>query len=239
MHKGQKISEEQRKRMSEAQKKIPRKPHTEEWKKKISEIQKTKGAFHKGHKHSEETRKKMSEKRKLRVIKDSTREKISKAMTGENHHQYGKHPSEETLKKLSESHKGIPHSEESKRKLSERMTGEKHPAWKGGISYEPYCPKFNNSLKERVRAFFGYICIECGEPQNGIGLDVHHVNFNKKSCCDSSKPIFVPLCHSCHSKTQKNREFWEQHFTSMVKNYFEGKCYLSKEEYQQLLVSGV
>jgi len=31
------------------------------------------------------------------------------------------------------------------------FTGENHPNWKGGVSFDPYCHKFNNQLKERIR----------------------------------------------------------------------------------------
>lgn len=107
-------------------------------------------------------------------------------------------------------------------------TGEKSTTWKGGISFEPYCPKFNNEFKERVRAFFGYRCVECGSPQNGVKLPIHHVNFNKNACCDGTLPLFVPLCPSCHSKTNHNRPYWQEHFTQIINETFGGKCYLPK-----------
>lgn len=115
-----------------------------------------------------------------------------------------------------------------------RNDGEKSHLWKGGISFEPYCPAFNNVFKERVRAFFGYICQECLTPQNGEKLHVHHVNFNKMSCCDTTKPLFIPLCRSCHSATNHNRDYWEQHFTDMIDGFFQGKCYLSIDEMSAL-----
>jgi hypothetical protein len=110
--------------------------------------------------------------------------------------------------------------------------GEKDPAWKGGISFEPYCPKFNKEFKERVRAYFNYICPECGTP-TPKGLMVHHVNFNKMSCCDDTIPLFVPLCNPCHGKTNARREFWEQYFTEMIGEYYQGKCYFTKEEIKE------
>jgi hypothetical protein len=111
-----------------------------------------------------------------------------------------------------------------------RVSG--NPAWDGGKSFEPYCPKFNDEFKERVRAFFGYQCGECGTPQNGIKLDVHHINANKMSCCDDTIPTFIPLCKSCHSKIKKsNLIYWEQHFTEMIEGYYQGKCYFSQEEF--------
>lgn len=133
------------------------------------------------------------------------------------------------------SHFGKPLSEDHKKVLSEKLSGKNNPqfgkcgehstGWKGGISFEPYCPKFNTAFKERVRSFFNYRCVECGAPQNGSKLHIHHVNFNKKTCCDDSPPLFVALCHSCHSKTNFNRPFWEFWFTEMILKTYNGKCY--------------
>ena len=158
------------------------------------------------------------------------RRKLSEANKGEKSPNYGKPRSEETRRKISEAHKGKSLSEETRRKLSEALKGEKSPNWKGGISFAPYCPKFNNEFKERVRSFFGRRCVECGTQENGKALHVHHVNFNKMSCCDDTPPLFVPLCPSCHARTQKDREYWEEHFTSMINEYYGGLCYLLKED---------
>ncbi len=233
--------------------------HTEEWKRKVSEklkgrivsqstrekiSQANMGEKHPmwGKHHTEETRRKMSISHIGREQhSEETRRKISEANKGKKHPMFGKHQSEETRKKISENGsgkgmKGKHHTEETKEKISKiriergRSVGKNNPNWKGGASFGQYCIKFNENFKERVRAFFDYQCAECGTPQNGKKLDVHHVNFNKNSCCDSSSPLFVALCHPCHAKSQFRREFWEQHFTDMINNYYGGKCYLTKEE---------
>lgn len=121
-------------------------------------------------------------------------------------------------------------SKEKKGKPRPEISGDKSGRWSGGVSFEPYCQKFNSEFKERVRAFFNYECIECGTPQNGMKLHVHHVNYHKMSCCDKERTLFVSLCASCHSKTGKNREYWREHFTTMIDKYYSGNCYLSKEE---------
>jgi len=111
---------------------------------------------------------------------------------------------------------------------------ENHPQWKGGISFEPYCPLFNNEFKERVRAFFNHTCILCGEKQNGYKLPVHHVDYDKHVCCNGNPPLFVTLCRSCHTKTNNNREHWAMFFNEFIHIQYGGKCYYTKEEYQHL-----
>lgn len=88
-----------------------------------------------------------------------------------------------------------------------------HPRWNGGVSYEPYCTKFDEKFKESIRYKFNRICFICGisEKENGRRLDVHHVNYDKKCLCDDLKCEFVPLCISCHSKTNSKRTYWEKH----------------------------
>lgn len=201
---------------------------------------------------SEESRKKMSEsaikrctpefREHMRIINlgrritDEQKQKLSAA-------QRGHHKSETTRQRMREYALNRPEAHKKKiqialsnlppefgNQISRRQTGENNPVWNGGSSFEPYCPKFTREFKERVRAFFGYICVECGTPQNGKKLGVHHVNFNKQMCCNSDTPLFVPLCNSCHSKTNGNRDYWQQHFTDMINMYYEGKCYFTQEE---------
>ena len=152
---------------------------------------------------------------------------LSEANTGEKNHNYGKHRSAETIRKISEAHTGTHHTEETRRKLaeintgrhhteetrrkiSEAETGKKHYNWQGGVSYAPYCPKFNNQLKEKIREKYGKVCFLCGktEGENGERLSVHHIDGDKMQGCNGKQWSLVPLCHSCHSKVQhdKNRK---------------------------------
>ena len=188
-----------------------------------------------GRKHSEETKLKMSITRKGKPKTPEHSRKIGES-------QKGKIVSRETCERISKSKTGKKLSEESRRNISKgkrgikrpdvsiRLRGSKCHLWKGGISFEPYCVKFSREFKDRVRAFFGYHCVECGNVGIGEKLHVHHVNFNKMSCCDDTIPLFVSLCRSCHAKTNFNRDYWETHFTDMINNYYSGKCYLTVDE---------
>ena len=105
------------------------------------------------------------------------------------------------------------------------LSGEKSSGWKGGISFEPYCQKFNNEFKEYIRDKFGRICFLCSktEEENGRRLSVHHVNYNKGCGCDDDETCqFVPLCVGCNSKVNKNREMWEAKIKAMMKNKLNG-----------------
>jgi hypothetical protein len=57
-----------------------------------------------------------------------------------------------------------------------------------GQSFYPYCERFSELLKERVRKFFGDKCVICGRTKNenlNKRLDVHHVFVEKLACCES------------------------------------------------------
>lgn len=83
-----------------------------------------------------------------------------------------------------------------------KYTGENSANWRGGISFEPYCPQFNNPLREQYRNAYGRVCAYCDKPEilNGHRLSVHHVDGNKNQGCDEHDWFLVPLCKSCNSK---------------------------------------
>jgi hypothetical protein len=211
--------------------------HTTEARQRIS-------AAFKGKPLSPEHRRKIGESNKGKVISEEQRGKISAALKGRHPTEtalknmrlahMGKPQTEQKRRKVSEARKGIVFTEDHKRKLREarigRFGGDKHPNWQGGISFEPYCVKFNDEFKERVRGFFNHRCVECGTPQNGSKLLIHHVNFDKKTCCNDNKPLFVPPCRSCHSKTNFNRDYWQDRYTRLINEQNGGMCYLPKPE---------
>jgi hypothetical protein len=174
-----------------------------------------------GRKHTLEARKKISEKNKG------------------NHKHTGKRHSEETKRLLSELKKGKPsprkgakHTKETRIKMSCRIRGIPVEEFDKFIWCEGYCEKFDTPFKERVREFFGRRCVECGKDEKDNGrnrLYVHHVNYDKQTCCNTASKLFVCLCGTCHSKTNGNREYWKQHFTDIINTKYKGNCYLPKE----------
>ena len=219
---GKKMSVKTKKKKSDAMRGIKNpnygKAMSAEQKKKISKANKGKLA---GNKHpnygkpiSTETKKKISITLKGKMV-------------GDKHPMYGKHWSEDTKQKNSEAHIGLLSGDKHPMygvKYSEKrilgISGENNPNWRGGISFEPYCSKFNNKFKELIRDKFNRTCLICGttENDNGRKLSVHHVNYDKNCLCDDIKCDFVPLCNSCHSKTNHNREYWEDICVAKLNN---------------------
>ena len=116
---------------------------------------------------------------------------------------------------------------------SKNRTGENHPNWQGGISFEPYCEKFNDEFKEYIRIKFDRKCYLCGktEEENGKKLSVHHCNYQKLCGCaqneedqkeDDKTCQFIPLCVSCHAKVHGDREKWERYFRNTMRNCLTG-----------------
>ena len=142
----------------------------------------------KGHPISEETKRKISKKRKMFLKEHPS------AIMGKNNPFYNKH-----------------HTEKAKMKNRLAHLREKCNFWKGGKSFEPYTLDFNNLLKEQTRQKNNFICQSCGLVQNGVKLDVHHVDYNKKNC---SPDNLITLCRKCHRKTNSNRNFWIDYFNN-------------------------
>jgi len=140
---------------------------------------------------------------------------------------------------------------------SKNLVGENNPNWTGGA--KDYCEKWTLEFRRRIRAFFDYKCAECGTPENEILLHCHHVYYDKKACCSINEngvyfsnlgikghafPFeivgdpnkFIALCDNCHKKTsgKKNREYWARHFEEIINNYYLGKSYFTKEEYEKI-----
>jgi len=106
---------------------------------------------------------------------------------------------------------------------SENRIGDKASNWKGGISFEPYCVKFNESLKDAHRRYFNYLCFMDNEPEeNGYKLSDHHVGYDKRCGCDAPNfCIFVPVKKKWNTifngNSEKNKWYW---YTFLMKKIF-------------------
>lgn len=113
--------------------------------------------------------------------------------------------------------KGIPKSEDARRNMvlnHADVSGERNPNWRGGISFKPYCDKFNNKLKEIVRDRDNRTCQLCdkSETNNGRKLDVHHIHYDKPNC----EPDLISLCRRCNLKVNYNRDYYEELFMTKL-----------------------
>ena len=109
----------------------------------------------------------------------------------------------------------------SSRNLSECRQGKRNHQWRGGLSFEPYCYKFTDALKEGIRDKFGRTCFICEETEEAQmremirerfkprRLCVHHVDHNKQQGCNGVPWLLVPLCQVCSTKVNYNREYWQ------------------------------
>lgn len=137
----------------------------------------------------------------------------------------------ETLRKMSESHKGQvctddrkeklremfkdrEFTEEWRRKISISKKGSLNPMWKGGYYPKRYCFRFNKVLKDEIRSNYNYTCYECNKVQRSPGLSIHHIDYNYNAGCNNMKFALLPLCNSCHGKTNFNRWFWFNKYIS-------------------------
>lgn len=155
----------------------------------------------------EETAKKVKEK--LKYIR-----KDIKPMLGKKH-------SEKTKKLFSEQRKGNKNtlgrklSDNHKEKLSEAFSMERNPAWKGGVSFEPYPPQFNDKLKDLIRERDSFVCQLCVKKQSECGekLSVHHMDLNKDNISLSN---LISLCRNCHSKVHAHFDKYKEHLNKLV-----------------------
>lgn len=192
---------------------------------------------------SKETRKKLSIAGKGRCLSEEHKKKLIKANTGrrlsENQKRIlyearkGSTHTEESRRKMSDSRRGKHPSKKTRKKMSNARKGKNNPNWHGGVSFGKYCPKFNNAFKEYIRTKFGRVCFLCSktEEENGQKLSVHHVNYDKNCGCADTKEDkkaddeacqFVPLCVSCNTKVNSNRDKWEKRIKNKLRNKLNG-----------------
>lgn len=138
---------------------------------------------------------------------------------GENHSLFGKHLPEST-----------------KEKLRIANSGENSAMWKGGTSFQSYCPKFNERRKRAVRDFFSNICICCGKTvfeninkNKQYELSVHHIDHDKEQGCDGKPFNLVPLCSTCHTKEICREEEYKKYINKTLDEGFKWGIWDRKE----------
>jgi len=133
--------------------------------------------------------------------------------------------------KLREFHLGLTASDETKYKMHLAHKGEKSNLWKGGISFLPYCDKFDNHRKKSTRKFFG-ACICCGNIAYIQELDVHHIDHDKEQGCNGKPFNLVPLCKHCHSRSIHFKEEYQNYINKTLEEGFKWGIW-NREEYME------
>jgi len=183
-----------------------------------------KGMFVKGYKITEEMRMKLRISHLGHKHSAETKKRMSKAHKGQKHPTglipwnkgiKGMHlsPQTEFKKGMVPWIKGKKHSLKIREKISKAVIGknrkEKNPAWRGGISRQPYPFDFSKELKEVIRRRDNYKCQICGVPQEECirTLPIHHIDYDKNNINPNN---LITLCYSCHGKTMHKRERWKE-----------------------------
>jgi len=249
MRKGQKNTEESRKKMSESRKLLFKKGYINPMKGKghikIAKQKMKEKAL--GRKASEETKKKLSLMRignKFRLgIPNSkeTREKISKGNLGKRKSESHKENIRKAIKLQHQINpnygmKGKKFSEESINKMVKIKLGKNNPmfgkggilspTWQGGKSFEPYTTHFNKYFKQSILQRDGFVCFKCGMRNEDSavlfkrGLAVHHINYDKKLTIPENCCV---LCIRCNAEVNSNRNEWTTFFQSILSKMYNYK----------------
>lgn len=157
----------------------------------------------------EERKKKISESNKGKVVSEETRRKMGDKKRGK------KQTQEHIMKRVAKN-TGKKRTENLKQHMREISKGENNANWKGGLSFQPYCPKFNKELKIYIRNKYNNLCFLCRKSGGKRNLSIHHVDYNKNTLCNGRNWGLIPLCGKCHSKTNYNRWYW----FNLLSNYW-------------------
>jgi hypothetical protein len=116
--------------------------------------------------------------------------------------------SENTKQKIRQKLIGTKLSDATRAKLKANhpdFNGANNPAWKGGLSFQPYSIDWTATLRRSIRERDNYTCRMCNKPQGDIAHDVHHIDYDKQHSVPDN---LITLCKSCHKKTNSKREKW-------------------------------
>lgn len=150
---------------------------------------------------SEEYKKKLRE----RIFTDDHKNKLKISKIGKNNPNFNKYPSEITKQKMSENHRDI--SGKNNPLYGINRSKENNPNWRGGITNHPYCKKWTEKLREKIREEYNRKCYFCGKDEKDNidknskirKLSVHHVDNDKEQGCNGKSWKLVPLCMHCHN----------------------------------------
>ena len=96
--------------------------------------------------------------------------------------------------------------------------GDGNPAWRGGITCDPYCQVWSDKeYKESIKERDGFKCqnLDCSRRSNKLVL--HHINYNKKLCGPEN---LITICNSCNAKANKERDWHTSWYQAIMHNKY-------------------
>jgi len=171
--------------------------------------------------------KRMKGKPKTQEQKDKQSEFMIGRYVGEKNPMWNKHHSTKTKDKISKALSGEKHPWYGKKNPvhAEKMRGKGNPNYIHGRSNEPYTLEFNKELKAIIRHRDGYKCQKCGMPEieSNRRLDIHHIDYCKDNCIPSN---LISLCFKCNITVNYNRPYWMEYFAKRIKEIMESPLQL-------------
>jgi hypothetical protein len=105
--------------------------------------------------------------------------------------------------------------------LHRGLNGANNPNWQGGLSFLPYPDAFNRKFKQMIRDRDDNICQLCYTNHNRATKTgpqkhcVHHIDYIKENTTHEN---CITLCHSCNSRVNFDRWFWQSLFTALMED---------------------
>jgi hypothetical protein len=102
-------------------------------------------------------------------------------------------------------------------------SGSGNQQWRGGISFEPYCPiwkdvKYKTDIKNRD----GDICLNPYCNRTDKNFVVHHVDYDKKNCAPQN---LITVCNSCNSRANKDRKWHTEWYRTILSRRYAYRDY--------------
>lgn len=105
------------------------------------------------------------------------------------------------------------------------LYGDGNPAWKGGISFEPYCAVWKDKeYKGDIRNRDENRCLNpyC-DSKNPSDLTIHHIDYDKKNCKPSN---LITVCRSCNLRANTDRRWHKSWYQAIISNRYYGRSNL-------------
>lgn len=96
--------------------------------------------------------------------------------------------------------------------------GEGNPNWKGGKSFENYCPIwYNKDYKTDIKNRDNNICQNPYCFNIDSVLHIHHIDYDKKNCHPSN---LITICRTCNARANKDRDWHKEWYQTIMSKRF-------------------